>query len=135
MASGNFFQPAHPCILPADRLPESFTARKTGDNAVFADLWGLSLYTLQQPGDDLDFVGIRAQDIRPCKSLDEENSFSYEIIEEYEDPLGFIRIIQNRDRPALGSIRWEIDHESYRKLHALPNIAKLPSEKVLLLRK
>ena len=110
-------------------------AKINSDGTIEALDWGLKLAPKRSIPEKTVFVGVRANYIKPCVSLDTPNSFEYEIVDKIDDLFSVILMVKNLSSSEPGTIRWEMSREKYEKLTGFPNFISFPPEIILLLKK
>ena len=104
-------------------------ARTAGENAVFAEDWGVTLRIQTPPREPVRYVGIRAHDLEPCRGGDGPNAFPCEVVEALRDTFSMVFLL--RLAPGAKTLRLEMSREAYKALGGPPEYVRLPPEKLL----
>jgi molybdate transport system ATP-binding protein len=91
--------------------------------------WGVTL-SAPLPHRSIEWVGIRAHDLRPATEPG-ENVFPYEVVKTVEEPFAMVMMIRVAGTEG-ETIRWELSKEAYQALPA-GNLVYFPPEALLCL--
>ena len=112
--------------------------RKEGNNRIFAEDWGVSLFVDRQI-EGIHYAGIRMHDLRILSpgmtGTEEENRFVCIVDEEIENPFSYTIMIRPREAgPECIPIGIELDKKTWRNIKRDELTVCFPLERILLLR-
>lgn len=107
------------------------SAKRISENKILAEDWGIIFTVPNEIDKTINFIGLRAHHINPCKSMESENCFAYKVVKEIEDTFNSILMLELQDGKS--PIRWEMNKESRKNLNDYPYI-KVEQKHILILK-
>ena len=121
------------CLLTGCKNISAVTVNS--DHEVTAKDWGLVFDTDDKAAESIDFIGLRAHDLKLTNETGRPNSFEFEVVSTLRDTFSYILMIQKKGFQSKRPIRLEISREKYEAFDVVPRYAYIEKSNVLYLDK
>ncbi|MDF2537496.1 MAG: transporter related protein [Herbinix sp.] len=110
--------------------------RRLSDSEVLAVDWNIKLCVNQFVGEEIRYVGIRSQHLKPAQNSYDINTIKAGLTSLQEGPFDHKVLLHNSDSPQSESVCWVLSKQDWRNIYQekLPQFITLPKEHILLLK-